>query len=325
MNDEDTQYCPRSYSICLQFFSVFACLKWIDQISKACQAAVIRNLWIKAAPILLSLLGLPPNRFGRVDSRRCSCSGREWKWAHWSRAVWADFPLAFVLSLPSLLWGSEVPQHPVGPMGAEALDQPVERFLFFKSNPENGLNICTHHHHIICMQEVVETNFITPVTSSTWRTPGLFPAGIELLSALCEKGVHLGTSDPAHMVMTPPTVPCSLIRIRLFVVKDSNTALVYLSVCSGPSAATSPGLKQTWPYQFSAPTLPLKLVRRRECAAFENQIHRCREHIDLCHHRNTWWNETLSALKAIKMKMSMFAVHLQLSPASQVLDLLSYT
>lgn len=186
------------------FFQFLHVLKWIDQISKACQAAVIRNLWIKAAPILLSLLGLPPNRFGRADSRRCSCSGREWKWAHWSWAVWADFPVVFVLSLPSLLWGSEVPQHPVGPMGAEALDQPVERFLFFKSNPENWPNICTHHHHhIICMQEVVETNFITSVTSSTWRTPGLFPAGIELLSALCEKGVHLGTSDPAHMVMTP--------------------------------------------------------------------------------------------------------------------------
>lgn len=182
--------CARTVYICNIFTFLHLC------------SAVVRNLWIKAAPILLSLLGLPPNCFGCVDSRRRSCSGREWKWAHFSWAVWADFPVAFVISLPSLLWGSEVPQHPVGPMGAETLDQPVERFLFCFLNRIQKIDRISVL-LIICMQEVVETNLITSVTSSIWRAPGLFPAGIELLSALCEKGVHLGTSDPAHMVTTP--------------------------------------------------------------------------------------------------------------------------
>lgn len=204
--------------------------------------------------VLLSPSGLPPNSVGRVDSGRRSCSGRERKRAQQSRAVPANFPVAGLVPLPAFLRGSEVPQHPVGPVGAETLEQPAERFLSF-------LNLIQKISHwkskylnspllFVYLKEANLMEFLT----SIWNVPGVFHAGINLLTALCEKGVHLGSSDPAHMVMNLDPVQQTPFRILLFLIEIFKKRLVCLSLCSGQSAATSPGWKQIWPYQLSAHT-----------------------------------------------------------------------
>lgn len=84
----------------------------------------------------------------------------------------------------------------------------------------------------------------------------------------------------------------------LLLFKDFNRWLVYLSLCSGQSAATSPGWKQIWPYQLSALTHTHHLKIKSDIKNAE--VEQVYLHVII----EMWWKETLSPLKAINSKMS---------------------
>uniref|UniRef100_A0A3Q4HGV5 Tubulin tyrosine ligase-like family, member 4 n=1 Tax=Neolamprologus brichardi TaxID=32507 RepID=A0A3Q4HGV5_NEOBR len=67
-------------------------------------------------------------------------------------------------------------------------------------------------------------------------------AGISLLRPLCQQGVHLGTSDPAHMVRN-----CRTMKGKHKTRRESGSFKMLKSVClcSGVSTATAPGLNTT--------------------------------------------------------------------------------
>lgn len=67
-------------------------------------------------------------------------------------------------------------------------------------------------------------------------------AGISLLRPLCQQGVHLGTSDPAHMVRN-----CRTMKGKHKTRRESGSFKMLKSVClcSGVSTAPAPGLNTT--------------------------------------------------------------------------------
>lgn len=162
--------------------------------------------------------------------------------------------------------------------------------------------------YIIWIQ-VAETNLMKSVTSSIWSPPGFFPCRYQSADSSLRERCSSGNQWPCPH--GDEHKHCKLITIHLFAIKDFNMVLVYLSLCSGPSAATSPGLKQTWPYQLSALTHSLTQFTKiksgiRNVQLFTTTFTDAERTLFICHLRDTWWNETLSA---INMEMSMFVVH----------------
>lgn len=78
-------------------------------------------------------------------------------------------------------------------------------FEFSKFNSENSHWKSKYLNSPLLFVYMKEANLMKFLTF-IWSFPGVFHAGINLLTALCEKGVHLGSSDPAHMVMNLDTV-----------------------------------------------------------------------------------------------------------------------
>lgn len=104
--------------------STFMCCHW----------RVKQVFFYQTTTVFPSPPGLPLHSVGRLDPRWRPCAGTERRRAQSPRTVWASFPSAVIVSLPSLLWVSEVPQHPAGPLGAEALERPLNRYFHNKSS-----------------------------------------------------------------------------------------------------------------------------------------------------------------------------------------------